>query len=129
MPTIEIPRREWTNRLDEFSREHEGWPVSLDVLAESIGAQSEFRQLSLAGVTAEPTDGGTISITVSVPAGGFLTHTIHLPTHVFIAENDAGADDALEIESADGTKAILQFTIGPAVSDVVRGRCGSAEES
>lgn len=124
MHTIEIPRREWTVRLDEFSREHEGWPVSLDVLAESIGAQSEFRQLSLAGVTAEPMDGGTISITVSVPAGGFLTHTIHSPAHVFIEENDTGADAALEIESADGAKAILQFKIGPAVSGVVRGRCG-----
>ena len=124
MQTIEIPRREWTNRLDEFSREHEGWPVSLDVLAESIGAQTEFRQLSFAGVTAEPSDGGTISITVAVPCGGFLTHTIHSPAHVFLEADDSGADDALEIESADGTKAILQFRIGPAVSGVVRGRCG-----
>jgi hypothetical protein len=124
MRTVEIPRREWTYRLDEFSREHEGWPVSLDVLAESIGAQSQFRRLSLAGVTAEPTDGGTISITVSVPAGGFFTHTIHAPASVCIEENDAGDDDALEIKSADGTKAILQFRLGHGVSDIVRGRCG-----
>ena len=124
MHTTEIPRRVWTNRLDEFSRAHEGWPVSLDVLAESIGAQSEFRQLSFAGVTAEPSDGGTIAITAAVPCGGFLTHTIHSPVHVFIEEDDAGADAALEIESADGTKAILQFRIGPAVSGGASGRCG-----
>lgn len=124
MHTIEIPRSEWTNRLDEFSRAHEGWPVSLDVLAEAIGAQPEFHQMSFAGVTAEPSGGGTIAITVAVPAGGFLTHTIHSPAHVFIEEDHAGADDALEIESADGTKAILQFRIGPAVSGVARGRCG-----
>ena len=124
MHTTEIPRRVWTNRLDEFSRAHEGWPVSLDVLAESIGAQSAFRQLSFAGITAEPSDGGTIAITAAVPCGGFLTHTIHSPVHVFIEEDDAGADAALEIESADGTKAILQFRIGPAVSGVARGRCG-----
>jgi hypothetical protein len=124
MHTIEIPRSEWTNRLDEFSRAHEGWPVSLDVLAESIGAQSEFRQLSFAGATAEPGHGGIISITVEVPSGGFLTHTIHSPAHVFLEEDDAGADAALEIEAADGTKAILQFRIGAAVSGVARGRCG-----
>lgn len=98
--------------------------MSLDVLAESIGAQSAFRQLSFAGITAEPSDGGTIAITAAVPCGGFLTHTIHSPVHVFIEEDDAGADAALEIESADGTKAILQFRIGPAVSGVARGRCG-----
>ena len=124
MRTIEIPRRQWSDRLDEFSRVHEGWPVALDILGESIGAQSEFRLLSLAGVTAEPSDVGTIAITATLPEGGFLTHTIHEPIHVFIEETDAGADAALEIESADGTKAILQFRIGPTVPGLVRGRCG-----
>ena len=109
MRTIEIPRKEWSGRLDEFSRMHEGWLVSLDIMAESIGVQPEFRQLPLVGVTAEPRDGGTISIAVAEPAGDHLTHTIVLPAHVYIAETEAGADAALEIESADGTKAVLQF--------------------
>ena len=125
MHTFEICRNEWRDRLDEFSRVHEGWPVSLEILAESIGAQPEFRLLSLAGVTAEPSDGGTISITAALPEGGFFTHTIHSPVHVFIETTDAGADAALEIESADGTKAILQFRIAPAVPGLVRGRCGA----
>src|SRR5581483_11157800 len=103
MHTVEIPRRDWTIRLDEFSRAHEGWPVSLDILAPLLGAQSEFRQLSLAGITAEPSGEGTISITVAVP-GGFLSHTIHAPVHVFV-EKDAASEAAVEIESADGTKA------------------------
>ena len=124
MRTIEIPRKQWSDRLDEFTRMHEGWPVALDILGESIGAQSEFHLLSLAGVTAEPCDGGTISITATLPAGGFLTHTIHSPVRVFIETTDAGADAALAIESADGTKAILQFRIAPAVPGLVRGRCG-----
>lgn len=124
MHTIEIPPKQWSDRLDEFSRTHEGWPVALDILGESIGAQAEFGLLSLAGVTAEPSFGGTISITAALPAGGLLTHRIHAPVHVFIEETDGGADAALEIESADGTKAILQFRIGPTVPGLVRGRCG-----
>jgi hypothetical protein len=126
MRTVEIPRRTWGDRLDEFSREHEGWPVALDILSESIGAQSEFHLLSLAGVTAEPYGGETISITATLPSGGFFTHTIHSPVRVFIETTDAGADAALEIESANGTKAILQFRIAPAVPGLVRGRCGEA---
>lgn len=110
MRTIEIPRKDWGGRLDEFSRVHAGWLVSLDILAESsIGAQREFRQLPLVGITAEPAEGGTISIAVAEPTGDQFTHTIHSPTRVFIEKTDAGADAALEIESADGTKAILRF--------------------
>ena len=124
MRTIEIPRKLWSDRLYEFSRAHEGWPAALDILGESIGAQPAFRLLSLTGVTAEPSAGGTISITATLPAGGFFTHTIHTPVRVFIEATDAGADAALEVESADGTKAILQLRVAPAVSGLVRGRCG-----
>ena len=122
--TLEIPRGQWTDRLDEFSRVHEGWPVALDILDESFGVQPEFRLLSLAGVTAEPSEGGRISITAALPSGGFLTHTVHAPVHVFIAQTDAGDEAALEIEAADGTKAILQFRIGRPVHGLFRGRCG-----
>ena len=124
MHTLEIPRRQWIDRLDEFSRAHEGWPVALDILGEAIGAQPQFRLLSLAGVTAEPTEGGRISITVTLQSGGFLTHTVDAPVHVFIEQTDAGDEAALQIEAADGTKAILQFRIAPAVHGLVRGRCG-----
>jgi hypothetical protein len=110
MRTIEIPRRDWSGRLDEFSRMHEGWLVSLDiVMAQSIGAQREFRQLPLVGITAEPSGGGTISIAVAEPTGDQVTHMIHSPTHVFVDKTETGANAALEIESADGTKAVLRF--------------------
>ena len=122
MHTAEILQRDWTMRLDKFSRAHEGWPVSLDILAESMGAQSAFHQLSLAGITAEPVEGWTISITVAVPRG-FLTHTIHAPVRLLIVES-AGSDGALEVESAYGTKAILRFNVAPPVVGLVRGRCG-----
>ena len=122
--TFEIPRRQWIDRLDEFSRVHEGWPVALDILEGSIGAQREFGLLSLAGVTAEPSEHGRISITAVLPSGGFLTHTVDAPVHVFLEQTDAGHDAALEIEAADGTTTILQFRIGPPVDGLVRGRCG-----
>jgi hypothetical protein len=123
MRTLEIPRKYWGDRLDEFSRAHEGWPVALDVLDDSLGAQPKFRLLSLAGVTAEPGGDGRISITATL-SGGYVTHTVHAPVRVFIEQTDAGADDVLAIEAADGTKAILHFTIAPAVNGLRRGRCG-----
>jgi hypothetical protein len=124
MRTLEIPRRYWGDRLDEFSRAHEGWPVQLDILDDSLGAQSEFRLLSLAGVTSEPDGGGRISITATLSSGGYVTHTVHAPVRLLIEQTDAGTDEALAIEAADGTKAILHFTIAPAVNGLRRGRCG-----
>jgi hypothetical protein len=124
MHAVEIPRRDWTCRLDEFSRVHEGWPVSLDIRDPALGTQPEFRQLGLMGVTADPHGEGTIAMTVAVPMGGCLTHTIHAPVRVFIEENSRGYESGLEVESTDGTRAILQFRMAAAVDGLVRGRCG-----
>lgn len=109
MRTVEIARKEWIGALDEFNRKHQGALVSLDVLGPSIGAQPELRDLPLVGITAEPGNQGTISIAAARSADDHLTHTIQSPTHIWIARSDEGADAALEIESADGTKTILRF--------------------
>lgn len=41
--------------------------------------------------------------------GDHVTHTIHLPTHVFIDKIETGANTALKTDSADGTKAVLRL--------------------
>jgi Family of unknown function (DUF5335) len=121
MQTVKIARKEWIRALNEFTRVHEGRLVSLDILAESIGAQPEFHELPLIGLTAEPSEGGSISIAVGRSAGDHLTHTIHSPTQVSIEQTEAGATVAIEIKSADGTTAILRFrTVGlPEIVDGV----------
>ena len=53
MRTVEIPRAEWAQRLNEFTAIHEGWLVSLDVLDPEIGAQPEIRNLPLLGISAD----------------------------------------------------------------------------
>jgi putative phosphoribosyl transferase len=114
MRTTEIPQRDWSGKLDELSRIHEGWLVSLDiVMAQAIGAQHEFRQMPLVGITAEPTNGGTITIAVAEPTGEHVTHMVHSPMHVFIEKTREGKHAALEIDSADGTKAVLKFRSSP----------------
>ncbi|OLE50804.1 MAG: hypothetical protein AUG51_26320 [Acidobacteria bacterium 13_1_20CM_3_53_8] len=49
----EIPREEWAEFLDIFSRQHEGWLVTVEVLSEEIGAQVEAEGKPLEGITAE----------------------------------------------------------------------------
>ena len=110
MHTIEVRREQWAETLQAFTLMHEGWLVSLDVLSPEIGAQPEIRDMPLLGVVAEPRDrGDTISISAARSAVDHVTHTVHAPCRVWIERTDEGADVALQIESADGTKTILRF--------------------
>lgn len=110
MRTVEIPQKDWVRTLNEFSAIHEGWLVSLDVLAPTVGVRPQIRELPLRGVTAESgTHGSAIMIAAARADGEHITHIIHSPTHVRIERTDEGADVALEIESDEGTAAILRF--------------------
>ena len=109
MQTVEIPPSAWAQALDAFSAIHEGWLVSLDMLAPDLGAQPELRDMPLLGIVAEGGSGGAISICAARSPAEHITHIIHSPTRVRIERTDEGADVALQIESADGTHAILRF--------------------
>lgn len=110
MRTVEIPREAWAQTLNEFTAIHEGWLVSVDVLDPAIGAQPEINNLPLLGVSAERVDrDGTITISAARSATEHITRTIHAAIRVHIERREDGADLALQIESADGTKTILRF--------------------
>ena len=121
METVELQPGRWSRALEEFSATHEGWLVSIDVLASALGAQPEVQDLPLVGVVAEPgSDGGVITISASTPDAGQITHTIHAPVRVWIDRTSDGVDRAMQIESAEGTKTILSLKT-PAAPDTVDG--------
>jgi len=126
MRTVEVPQKDWARTLNEFSARHEGWLVSLDVVAPTFGVQAQIRELPLRGVTAEAGPRGpAITISAARADGEQITHLIPSPTHVRIERTNEGADVALEIESDEGLAAILRFkTTAPsnAVDGVPRER-------
>ena len=107
----EIPREEWVEFLDGFSRQHEGWLVTLEVLGEEIGAQVEAEELRLEGVTADLKGGGAGVISIILGKGGAerVTHNVTQPTHVRVEQTGDGADLALQIESGSGVTTLLRF--------------------
>jgi hypothetical protein len=108
--TIEIPREAWADRLNEFTTIHEGWLVSLDVLGIELGAQLEIDNLPLLGISADPINhDGTIAVSVARSASEHMTHMIEAVTRICLERTDDGADAALQVESADGTRTILRF--------------------
>ena len=110
MQTIEIARNRWPEALREFSAIHDGWLVSLDVLSPEIGAQPEIANLPLLDVSADHVgDVGRVTISAGRTVDDHITHVIDSATRLYVERTDKGADLALGIESADGTKSILRF--------------------
>lgn len=107
----EIPRREWVEFLDSFSRQHEGWLVTVEVLGAEIGAQVEAQELPLQGITAELKGGDEDAISVILGGGATerVTHNITGPTHVRVEQTEEGADMTLQIESGDGVTTLVRF--------------------
>ncbi|HEY8227929.1 MAG TPA: DUF5335 family protein [Pyrinomonadaceae bacterium] len=111
MATREIPRDEWNTFLDAFSRQHEGWQATLEILNTDIGAQRETRNLPLEGISFSSREGSNAAIAISLGRGAedHVTHTITQPTHLWLEQTSEGANAALEIESADEGKTLLRF--------------------
>ena len=67
MRTAEIPAKDWSRTLDEFSANHEGSLISVELFAPALGAQSEIHDLPLLGLSIESAGDSTITIAAGRP--------------------------------------------------------------
>jgi hypothetical protein len=111
MATMEIPKSEWLDFLDVFSRQHEGWLATLEIVTPEIGDQIEAQQYSFNGVSFDPkgTNRDSIDIELGVDPDRHVNHLVSRPAKVTLILGDTGAHEGLNIESEDGTKTILRF--------------------
>jgi len=116
MATREIPRREWMSFFDGFSGEHQQWPTTVETISGDIGDQPEVEGEPLVGISFDPkgSSSGAIEVMVGVRPDNHLTHTITDPTQVWLRDTVEAGDEALEVESADGSKTLIRFGAGTA---------------
>jgi uncharacterized protein DUF5335 len=122
MKTKEIRKSDWPKFFDSFSRQHEGWLVTLEILGSDIGAQVEERDLAFEGIVDEwdEVQGNQIVIMMGARPDDHITHAISRPTLVSLEETEEGADAALAIKSADGVTALVRFR-SPVLPEMVDG--------
>lgn len=113
MKTREVPREQWKDFFEDFSRRHTGWISRVVVVGERLGAQIEAHDLALEGTFYEP-DRNAITILLGKPSG-HIEHPVRAPHRVWVEVAEDGAEAALEIEALDGTKTVLEFR-APAVT-------------
>jgi len=110
MQTREIPREQWIKFFDDFSKNHEGWIVTLEVIGSDIGDQEEANKLPLVGVSADvKAHENLIEIIVGGRPDADVTRIINTPKGVWIKEPRIPGDETLEVESEDGVKTLLNF--------------------
>ena len=107
--TTEIPREAWNNFFTRFSQDHETQFVAVEVMGRDIGAQVEGRTLLLGGISPGDDVGESLALSFDSVNGEHLTHMVNKPTHVWVQRAPDNTDEALEIESADGTKTLVRF--------------------
>jgi hypothetical protein len=111
MKTTTIPTSEWPKFFDSFSRQHEGWLVTVEIFGSDIGAQVEERDLAFEGIVDEWDEikGNQIRIMIGAKPDDHITHSVTRPTLVSLEQTDEGADAALAIKSEDGMTVLLRF--------------------
>jgi hypothetical protein len=123
MPTQEIPHYEWAEFFEEFSLRHQSWLATVEMVGRDIGHQVQVRNLPLEGIVIEPNEIGEDEITIiaGTQPDAHISHTVRSPHRVCLKQSDEGADEAVQIESFDGT-AIVSFpaTALPEMSDGIR---------
>jgi hypothetical protein len=111
MKAGDIPRERWGRVLDEFSMNHEGWIVSLEVIGRSLGAQEAATGLPLVGISA---DGEGRSTSIELILGdrpeAHVSHTIDSPKRLRIRDDGQEGHEVVEVESEDGTMTLLRFS-------------------
>lgn len=110
MQTRDIPREQWIRFFDDFSKNHEGWIVTLEVLGLDIGDQEEANNLPLVGISADvKARENRVEIIIGGRPDVDVTRFIERPKHIWVKEPRVPGDEAMEIESEDGIKTILNF--------------------
>jgi len=106
----EIAPSEWNSFLDTFSRQHEGWLVTLEDIASDEGSSRvEARELPLQRVCVNPRE-QSISIAIGGPQD-HLTHTVRGAARLLAEQSDTGADKGLTIERQDGRSTRIRFRV------------------
>jgi Family of unknown function (DUF5335) len=105
-----VPRSEWFQFFDAFSRRHQGRIATVHVFGPGIGYQTEARSMPLEGVVSNADATGPIAIYLgAAPPGTNIEHEIDEPKQVWVELTDSGAEKALQVESKDGTKTMLEL--------------------
>jgi hypothetical protein len=106
MSVRDVPRAEWAQVIEEFSRAHRGWRASLVTVrgSDTVSHTGWYPLGSVAGVWS-----GRRATSIRIGFQGGPTVCIGAPRTLGVDRREDGAERALEIDAAGGTFVRLAF--------------------
>ena len=120
MATREIPREQWPQFLNGYTRDHRWRLVNVEILDPEGGVGLQASSVPLEGMVAEIRHGhNVLEIGVESASGGHLWHRIADPTRVYLQEPEGDKPETMLIESATGVRTLVHLSSNrlPAVPD------------
>ena len=119
MLSREIPREQSIRFFDDFSKQHEGWIVTWEVLGSDIGDQEKTKRLPLVGITTDVKgDKPRIDVMVGGRLDAHVSQIIEAPKRVWFKEPEEVGHEAIEVESEDGKVTLVTFShVDPEVAE------------
>jgi hypothetical protein len=112
MPVTEIPRKQWSKFLEEFTKDHQGWLTTVEKHGADSGALTEAVELPLEGIMLN-LKGRQEALSLVVGKKdlphGHLLHSIETVSEIKLEESSPDADKALHVRSTDGRTTIVRF--------------------
>ncbi len=110
MPIQEIVQRQWEEFFESFSRQHHTWLTSLRVQQPTGGLSVEVIEQPLEDVRlALQEDNRSVVIQIGDPVQHLVSESLQDPVSVKLRETEQGAHEAVEISTAAGIRATLEF--------------------
>ena len=107
----EIPREQWKDFCDEFSKQHEGWLVSVEVVDETREPDREVldSELTLWGVTVDELPDQTKVHIIAGDQPRHVTHVITDPAGIGFEQDEQGGHTGLRIDTQEGPSVLVRF--------------------
>ena len=103
--TKQLPRAEWKDYFDRFTREHlrddSPGAATIEIMSPTLGDQFEVSSIRLLGLTFEPKSEDLEVLLENVD------HLIFHPKEIWVLEGEPGFIATLEVVSPDGVKEII----------------------
>jgi hypothetical protein len=109
LESIEISHDQWLSFLDSFSRQHQRWLVTIEIIT-AMGRVIVAEQRPLSGVTIDHAGKDQRAyVQVGDTPQNRITHTIHNPVRVRFLRSKNGGHAGLEIASSDSRTTVIRF--------------------
>ena len=107
----EIPREQWKDFCDEFSKQHEGWLVNVEIVDETRETDHEViaSELTLWGVTVDELQDQTEVHIIAGDQPRHVTHVITDPAAIIFEQDEQGGHTGLRIDTQEGPSVLVRF--------------------